>query len=909
VADRNLRIRMLLEAGDKVTRPLRDMAQGSSRAAQALRATRDRLKEIDRAQADIGGFRQLKAGLRSTEQSLQSAQTRVGQLAREMQATENPTRAMTREFERAKREAQALTRQHDAESRELQTLRDRLQAAGVSTGDLARHERELRDRAADTNRELQEQERRLQEATSRQRRFGAARDRFTRGQGLATGMAAGGAAALGTGMVMARPILGGIEQAQEFQSGMTDIAQKANLTRDQADKMGASLLIAARAANQMPADLQKGVDTLSGFGLDPTKATAMMKPIGRAATAYKAEIDDLSAAAFAANDNLKVPIEQTGRVIDIMAEAGKAGAFEIKDMAGAFPSLTAGYQALGQTGAGAVADLAAALQIARKGAGDSASAATNVSNIIQKIASPATIKAFSKFGIDLPKSLKKAYAEGKTPLEAIAELTQKATGGDLGKLGFLFEDSQVQQGLRPIIQNLKEYREIRAKAFAASGTTDRDFAERMKDSAEQTRSLKVNAAALAISLGNTLLPTVNAVLGRAGAFANRLAAWSQRHPALTRAIVLTAGGLSALFVVLGIGAIAMAGIVGPMYLFAAAATYTEMALLPVIGIAAAVVAGILLLAGAAYLIYSNWGAIGSFFSDMWSGIEARFATASDAVTGVFGGMWSGVKSIFSTSMGDIGNSIAYFVGYALGSLYRFGMVAFAWLTGTLPGLLSSGWSSAWGMLTGAIGASWAWLTTRLPVMMANGWNVAWSAFKGAMRAAFVTLPSMFFDFGAMIIKGLWNGIKSAPGRLWTAGVGLASSLSGGFKKGADIKSPSRVFAALGGHVIGGLNKGLDRSSGGPVDRITRLSRDMAAAVSIGTAVPTMAMPSAGGGAASAASSSAGTTSTNHYEIHLHAAPGMDEAKMVAMLERKLAEIERRRVADGRAAFADKPDWE
>ena len=42
---------------------------------------------------------------------------------------------------------------------------------------------------------------------------------------------------MATGMVMARPIIGGIEQAQEFQSGMTDIAQKANLTRDQADNI------------------------------------------------------------------------------------------------------------------------------------------------------------------------------------------------------------------------------------------------------------------------------------------------------------------------------------------------------------------------------------------------------------------------------------------------------------------------------------------------------------------------------------------------------------------------------------------------------------------------------------------------------------------------------------------------
>lgn len=271
MADRNLRIRMLLEAGDKVTRPLRDIANGSSRAAQALRGTRDRLKEIERAQADVGGFRELRAGLKSTEQAMQAAQTRLGQLTQKIQATENPTRAMTREFEKAKREEQQLTSQHQADARELQELSLRLHTAGGDVNDLAGYQRRLRTAAVETNRELQEQERRLQVGADRQRRFGAARDRFTRGQGLATGMAAGGAASLATGMVMARPILSGIEQAQEFQSGMTDIAQKANLTRDQADKMGASLLVAARAANQMPADLQKGVDTLSGFGLDPPR--------------------------------------------------------------------------------------------------------------------------------------------------------------------------------------------------------------------------------------------------------------------------------------------------------------------------------------------------------------------------------------------------------------------------------------------------------------------------------------------------------------------------------------------------------------------------------------------------------------------------------------------------------------
>jgi len=627
--DRNLRIRMLLEAGDRVTGPLRAIAGGSTKAAQALRLTRDGLKAIERAQGDIAGFRALKVGLRSTEQQMQSARQKVSALGHEMAETASPTRAMTREFAKAKAEAQKLERQHQAETRELTTLRDRLRTAGVATSDLARHEHELRNSARETNQEIAEQERRISRLADRERRMATGRARFARMQGVATGLAAGGAAAIGTGMAMAAPLIGSIKAAQEYQSVMTDIGQKADLSRAASDKLGRNLLVAARAANQMPEDLQAGVDALAGLGAKVPDAVRMMTPIGRAATAYKAEIEDLSAAAFAATDNLKVPVAQTGKIIDVMASAGKAGAFEIKDMAQYFPALTAAYQGLGQTGVGAVADLAAGLQIARKGAGDAASAGGNLANILQKIASPSTNKAFEKMGVDLPAALKKAYAEGKTPLEAIAELTNKTLKGDLSKLGYLFEDAQVQQGLRPLIQNMELFRKIRADAAKAGGTTDADFAERMKDSAEQSKQLKINATTLAVTLGSQLLPTINAVVVRANAFATWIGDVANRYPNATKAIAVGAAAFAGLFFILGGGAIVIAGLVAPFSALAFAAGALGIGMLPVIGIALAVVAGIVAIGAAAYLIYANWGAIGGWFAGLWQGIKGTFAGAVD----------------------------------------------------------------------------------------------------------------------------------------------------------------------------------------------------------------------------------------------------------------------------------------
>lgn len=673
--DRNLRIRMLLEAGDKVSRPLREIAGGSAKAAEGLRATRDRLKEIDRAQTNIAGFRGLKTGLRQTEGALDAARARAAALGREVAQTQNPTRALTRDFARAKVELQQLERQHQAETRQLGELRDRLRTAGIATTDLARHERELRREAGRTTDELRDQEQRLGRLADRERRINAGRARFTRMQGVATGMAASGAAAISTGVVMAAPLIGSVQAAQEYESVMTDIGQKADLSRAASEKLGRNLLVAARAANQMPADLQAGVDTLAGLGAKVPDAVRMMTPIGRAATAYKAEIADLSAAAYAATDNLKVPIAQTGKVIDIMATAGKAGAFEIKDMAQYFPALTAAYQGLGQTGSFAVADLAAGLQITRKGAGDAATAGTNLANILQKIASPATNKAFEKMGVDLSAALKKAYAEGKTPLEAIAELTNKTLKGDLSKLGYLFEDAQVQQGLRPLIQNMQLYRQIRAEAAGAGGTTDSDFAVRMQDSAEQTKQLKINATTLAVTLGAQLLPAVNAVVVRATAFATWVSDVANRYPGLTRAIGVGAAAFASLFFVLGGGAIVIAGLVAPFAALSFAAGALGVGLLPVIGIALAVVAGVVAIGAAAYAIYDNWGAITGWFAGVWSSIKAtglgalawfaalplRFAQfGRDMISGLIRGVLGMVGALRSTIVGVASSAASWF---------------------------------------------------------------------------------------------------------------------------------------------------------------------------------------------------------------------------------------------------------
>lgn len=863
MSDKNLRIRILLEAAERVTAPLRAIMGGARLTGKELRATTDRLKALNAAQADIGRFRQLKGGLKDSEARLAAAQAKVAELKREMLATDAPSKKLAASFAKAGREAAAFKQDLNGQQAELQQLRDRMAAAGISTAKLATHERELRTEAQKLNAELKEQSTRLSAAEERAARFAQGRERFGNITNRATGMAAGGASAIATGMSLARPFQQADGEALAFQSRMTDIAQKADLTRGAARAMGSELLAAARAANQMPEAMQAGVDTLASMGMDPRRAVKMMTPIGRAATAYKAEIADLSAAAFSANDNLKVPVDQTARLIDVMAKAGKAGAFEMKDMAAHFPSLTASAQALGQKGVGAVADLAAALQITRKGAGDSASAANNLQNLLNKINAEDTVKRFKKFGVDIPAAMKRAAKDGKSPIEAIVELTKKATGGDLSKLPLLFGDAQVQAALRPLIQNVDLYRQIRADALKGGGTVDADFAQRMLDSAEKAKNLQIKLALLRQTIGDRLMPTFDMVRDKAAAVAARFTGWAERNPALSSTILTIIAAFAGLLLVAGGLAIAAAGLMAP---FAALAWTSS-----VLGISAA-------------------------------GLGTKLMYPLKIFPLLLKGVWGLVTGIARAGLFLMANPVI------AGILLLVAAVAFAgYMIWRHWDKIKAAFNSAVAVIGAALQSAWNWIKSTFSAIL---------SYLGGLGAR-------FFGFGANLIQGLINGITGKLAALKNTIIGAASSAANWFKNKLGIRSPSRVFMMLGGHVIGGLDRGLAANQDAPARRIAAIARNMAGAMALGSAAPALAMPvqdqladAFQRGAAlrapprpSGPSGRPSAASTFNVTIQIQQQPGQSADDLARAVARELQRIEREKRAAGNSRFADEPDYE
>jgi hypothetical protein len=320
----------------------------------------------------------------------------------------------------------------------------------------------------------------------------------------------------------------------------------------------------------------------------------------------------------------------------------------------------------------------------------------------------------------------------------------------------------------------------------------------------------------------------------------------------------------------------------------------------------AAVAAVALLSGAAYELYKHWGDVAAFFSRLWTG----------------------VKTAFAAGLAGIATNITYFAGFGLGSLVRFGEAAWGWLTGRLPGLLGDGLAFAWSALTGAFRA--------LPALLVGAWHFAWSALTLSVRAAFLTLPALFADYGVMIVEGLWSGIKNAPSALWNAGKRLATSVADGFRAGAKIHSPSRVFAELGGFLTSGLAIGIDRGADHPVGRTNALVGRLAAAMALAGGGANAVYAEAPAAALrrpselvrnSEAAIEASHVATRRDQaraeavrpiaaspaapmsvtFNIHPAPGMDERALADLIERKMQALQTGGATRQRSSFGDQPD--
>ncbi|UVS99072.1 hypothetical protein [Burkholderia glumae] len=276
---------------------------------------------------------------------------------------------------------------------------------------------------------------------------------------------------------------------------------------------------------------------------------------------------------------------------------------------------------------------------------------------------------------------------------------------------------------------------------------------------------------------------------------------------------------------------------------------------------------------AALLIVKYWEPIKAFFAGFWQGLTEGLRPLAP--------LFSGVLS-------------------TLGAAFAPLKPVFAWLIGAMK-------------------RAWDWITRLLGPVDASkkSLDAAASAGRGfgAWLANIVVVAAQaaacFVDFGANLMSGLVDGIKSGLGSVKNAIESAGGSVIGWFKEKLGIHSPSRVFAALGGFAMAGLEQGLRKGQAGPLSTVLEVGKRIVAA---GAGIGVMGAAIAGGTppaldnrppltaasvAARAPSAPAPVT------INVYAAPGMDAHAIAQEVRQVLHQEQAAQAARERSRLRDR----
>lgn len=610
---KDMQVVVTLAGVDKLNPKLKDAIGRVNDLTSKAQVAKARLKDIAITDNQLRGYERLRTEVIGASRALQQAKDK----ARELGELSKRTAFATEPYQKAQAEVKKLAAEYERLKDKAQRANEVLTGKGMggTAATIAAHRARL-----------EAEQKAMLTVIERQERMQEARARADNMRSRAGTLAGVGVSMLAPGYAISRGLGAATADASAYNSELRQIALTADMSDARMRALGQTIIRTSDQVYQSTANLTSGIGFLIAAGMSEDLAQRSINTIGKVATAYKADILEVSQASFVLNDSLGIIPEKMQGAIGIMARAGKEGNVELRDMAKTLPVLGSGMVALKMQGNEAVATMAAALQIARKGAPTADIAANNMQNFLAKVMSPETLKkATEKFDLDLYGVITNAQAQGKNPLEAAIEAISRVTkGGDQKLLGDLFGDMQVQSFLRPMLQNMDEYRRIKGEALAAASGTmiDEDFARVANDMDVSTGRLGNAWNNLKIMVGNALAPALGPVISMLASATTGLVNFADRHPKLISVLAILAGILGTVLIAGGGIALLIAGILVPMAALTVAAAALGIGLAPLLLILAGIAAAV----AAVVAVFVYWDEIVGYFQGKWQQLKTELST-------------------------------------------------------------------------------------------------------------------------------------------------------------------------------------------------------------------------------------------------------------------------------------------
>lgn len=898
MSSRELKLQVVLSALDKITGPLKQITQGSGATAKALRENQAELKRLQAAQGNLKSFQQLRVQATQTNSAMLENQRRLAAVSQEISRATSPTKALLAERDKLTRQTATLTTRYQQERSRMMELTRELKGTDTGTGSLTSRQQQLADRINKATEAVSKHKNALSQLGEMQKRSAALSDQHGKSMRKVAMMGGLGAGGIAVGQRVYSQASRMLTPGVAFGEQMSELQAISRLDKDddrfvklsqQARDLGASTAFTA-------ADAAAGQTFLARAGFSPEAIHASMQDMLNLALANKMDLARTADIASNISSAFKIDPEAAGsmqRVGDVLSGVAARTNVNLESLGDTMKYL------------GGAEDLNISLEQAAAMAGlmgnigiQGSQAGTAMRAMMNRLTAPAKggIKAMEAIG------LKVADSNGQMRdmpdlLQDIAKATEHMGNVQRKQIMKDIFGTEAGSGMTELVSAMASGDLLPLLNELQNGVTGENakMANIMADNISGDLKGLVSAwqevgIAMTVANDGPIRQMVQSITGAV----RWIGEWVKENPKLAGTLGKIIGIVAVVATVFGTLAVTAATILGPLSLLRFAFGHlllngpmligmfkgigTAVLVMGKLLMANPIFIAIAMLAGAAYMIYRNWDGMVGGFKLMWEGFSA---------------WWSDKAAILGQDWAFLSDAISAHWGEMVGGAKQI------WVD--LGSFFSNLWSTVTSAFSGGIGSVTALLMDWSPL------GVFWQLFQPVLDWFGLDLPAKFSEFGANIINGLVSGITNMAGAAKDAVVGVASNVTGWFKDALGIRSPSRVFAALGGDTVAGLSVGIQANADGPLKRIGELGKKLTAAA--GLSIPLLAgaaeplqfdnrAPLSANRPATAASG--GDTIT----IHVHAAPGMDTAELARLVQQELHKAQLQKQMYNRSRLGD-----
>lgn len=583
MSDKNLRLQVILNAVDKLTRPFRSAQASSRELAAVLQTTRNSLKELNKQAGRIDEFRKTRSQLAITAKNLNAAREEAAKLATQFAATNRPTAAQAKLFSQAKTRVQELQQTYNGLLGSVQRQRQALKESGIDTKQLSSAQRELRKNADETRQALERQQKSLKRLGEQQAKMNAARELYSRRLEVRDRIAGAGATTTAAGLAMGAPVMAAVKSYASMEDAMKGVAKQVNGLRDDngnRTKQFYDMQDAIKAASeQLPMEngaidyaalveggARMGVTSQDDSFEDQKRdLLAFASTAAKAATAFELPADELAEGLGKIAQLYKVPtrnIEQLGDALNYLDDNAMSKGGDIINV----------LQRMGGVADRLDFRKAAALGSTFLSLGAAPEIAASASNAMVRELSIATMQSKRFFeGMNLLK-LNPAEIEKQMTTDAMGTIQRV-----LEKVNNLPQDKRLSamtmifgkefgDDAAKLANNLPELqRQLKLTSGSGANGSMQKESDINKDSlSAQWLLVKTGAQNAFSSLGETLRQPLMDIMGMVKGVTGALRRWVEQNPVLSGMLMKVAAATAAVTVGLGTLAVAVAAVLGPI---------------------------------------------------------------------------------------------------------------------------------------------------------------------------------------------------------------------------------------------------------------------------------------------------------------------------------------------------------